>query len=40
MLAEDALAEMRSGENGGGRVALARFFGKSVEEIFHADGNA
>jgi putative transcriptional regulator len=21
-------------------IALARFFGKSVEEIFHADGNA
>ena len=30
MLAEDALAEMRGGANGGGRVALARFFAENI----------
>ena len=30
MLAEDALAESRSGGNGGGRVALARFFAENI----------
>ena len=30
MLAEDALAEMRGGVDGGGRVALARFFAENI----------